>query len=110
MSNELKKDICFLCGNDAESMIYDRGNWVAFIECKNKSCGEYLITRAAMNKLESDVAQRKEFSKYAMSKEKIKAEKKIFVISYDGGIIPGFKPLKELTKGQISRLGFSKDI
>ena len=103
MSNELKKDICFLCGRDAKSRSYNYGNGKAFVECMNESCGEYLITNSAMHEIEKDVEKRKEFSKMATSKKKILDTKKILVISYHGGIQADFKPIEDaLSKEDIS--------
>jgi len=108
MSKELKRDKCFFCDQDAKSGSYDRGIGKAFIECINESCGEYLITKTAMDKLETDVEKRKEFSKMTTSKKEIQDTRKIFVISYHGGIQADFKPLEDvLSKNEISFFGFS---
>ncbi|MBL7205033.1 MAG: hypothetical protein ISS63_11995 [Desulfobacteraceae bacterium] len=108
MSNELKKDICFLCGHDSKSGSYNRGIGKAFIECINESCGEYLVTNTAMDKLKSDAEKRKEFSKMASSKKEIQDTRKIFVISYYGGIQADFKLLQDvLPENEISFFAFS---
>ena len=109
MSNKLKDDSCFLCGHNAKSGGYNRGIGKVFIECNNESCGEYLITKVAMDKLKTDRRKRKEFSKMATSKNKIQDTRKIFVISYYGGIQADLKPIEDvLHKNEISSFGFNK--
>ena len=109
MSNDLKKDICFLCGRDVKSGSYNRGNGKAFIECINESCGEYLITNNAMHQLRTDEEKSKEFSKIATSKKEIQDRKEILIVSYYGGIKSNFKPLEDvLSKNEIDFFGFSR--
>ena len=103
MSNELKRGFCFLCNRrDAKSGSYNRGIGKVFIECKNELCGEYLITKTAMDKLRTDEEKRKEFSKMATSKKKIQDTRKICVISYHSDIQADYKPLVSC---QVSNVG-----
>jgi hypothetical protein len=103
----LIKDICFLCGSDAQSGSYNHGNGKAFIDCVNESCGEYLITYGAMRKLESK-KEKEKFSRWATSSKKIKMDKEILEITYKGDIEANIKPLeKVLTEKDIKSFGFN---
>ena len=109
MSRAIEKAACFLCGSDAKSGDYNGGIGKAFIECINKSCGEYLITNIAMNHLGREGQNRREFSKKATSKEEIQDRNEILLISYDGGIQANFKPPKDvLSQADIDFFGFRK--
>jgi hypothetical protein len=107
MSKDFEEDVCFLCGSDAKSKEYNGCNAKVFVDCANELCGEYLITKGAMHKLESE-KEKEKFSRWATSKKKIQDTKKILVISYDGDIEANTKLLKDvfLTEEEISSFGF----
>jgi hypothetical protein len=105
MSAEIKKDNCILCGSPSESMEYNHGNGKAFINCSNKLCGEYLIIKQAIDKLDDE--QKSFFSEMATSKNKIQDSRKILLISYHGGIQAGYENLTDVMfHDEISKLGF----
>ena len=107
MNKEFKDEACVLCGHPARSATYDRGKGKAYIDCKNKDCGEYLITTSAIEVLKSDNAMQQVLSRKVTSRDDIRNRKEILEIKYHGEIVAEYRPLAEaLSEDRISFLGF----
>lgn len=97
MSKSPIKGQCALCGRNSMHQAMDRGNLYIFIDCENELCGEYIITRSALDNLDEDT--KRLLSQKSTSKNEILQSREILYIHFHDGIKSKFENFNNITPG-----------